>query len=254
MLSYRLDDPNRLTVFELRSAHELGRYPRAPGFVLGLSPSCTKLYTQDLDGTIFRIDLATPGERKFVATAHGHVFEVKRSAAFGASGPGLLMALSSGEVVRIDENDDSVRLLARANPRVTALSDGVVPGQTIFADHTGVYRIDQTGTERLAAPRIGSAWEDIIASPGARALVLASRNELAVIDEKVGTITGSVKLEGFTRGALWDPSGAVLLYPNGSQGVARAQLLPFGAKLPEVIGSLASNLRVDSKGALARKR
>lgn len=254
VLSYRLDDPNRLTVFELRSAHELGRYPHAPGFVLGLSPSCTKLYTQDLDGTIFRIDLATPGERKFVATAHGHVFEVKRSAPFGSAGPGLLMALSSGEVVRIDENDDSVRLLARANPRVTALSDGVVPGQTVFADHTGVYRIDQTGIERLAAPRIGSAWEDIIASPGARALVLASRNELAVIDEKVGTITGSVKLEGFTRGALWDPSGAVLLYPNGSQGVARAQLLPFGAKLPEVIGSLASNLRVDSKGALALKR
>jgi serine/threonine protein kinase len=254
VLSFRLDDADRLTVVELRSAHELGRFPHAPGFVLGLSPSCTKLYTQDLDGTIFSIDLATPGERKFVASAHGHVFEVKRSAPFGASGPGLLMGLSSGEVVRIDETDDAVRLLARANPRITALSDGVVPGQTVYADHTGVYRIDQSGTERLAAPRIGSAWEDIIASPGARALVLASRNEVAVVDEKVGAITGSVKLEGFTRGTLWDPAGAVLLYPSGSQGVARAQLLPFGAKLPEVIGSLASNLRVDSKGALALKR
>ena len=253
VLAYRRAD-DAYEVHDVRSAGEIARVPRARGVVLGLAPGCEKLYTQDLDGNLYAVTLADPSSRKLLASARGSVFEVKRVSAFGERGAGLLLGVSSGEILHVDEQTDQVRLLARANPRVTALSPGVGDGDVVFADQTGVYEIRGDGAvSRLAAPRIGSAWEDIVPAPKAGALVLASRSEVAILDTKARTITGSARLEGLTRGLVWDESGAVLLFPQGLVGVARGQLLPFGRELPEVIGALASNLRVKDS-ALVLKR
>jgi hypothetical protein len=253
VLAYRRDG-EAFVIHDVRSAAEIARVPRARGSVLGLGPACEKLYTQDLDGSLYAVPLSVPASRTLLASARGQVFEVKRAPGFGDRGAGLLLGVSSGEIVHVDERSDQLRLLARANPRVTALSPGIADGDVVFADQTGVYEIRRDGVvSRLAAPRIGSAWEDIVPSPKAGAFVLASRSEVAILDAKEGTITGSARLDGLTRGLLWDDSGAVLLFPQGLQGVARGQLLPFGRELPEVVGALASNLRVKGSALVLKQ-
>lgn len=245
---------DKFVVRDVRGTLEVGAFPRAPGRVLGVGPSCEKVYTQDLDGTLYVSTLSGSISRQRLATAHGHVFEVKRAGTAGAPGAGLLMGLSSGEVILVREATDEVVLLARANPRVSALAPGL-RDDVFFADQTGVYRIVAGGEPtRIAPPRIDSAWQDLIATKGGNAVVLASPKEVAVYDLDAEQVTGSARLDGLTRGLLWDESGSVMLYPQASQGVARAELLPFGAKLPEVIGSLASNLRAEPSGALMLKR
>jgi serine/threonine protein kinase len=253
VLAYRSTDDSYL-IHDVRSAAEIAKIDRARGVVLGLSPSCEKLYTQDLDGNVYVVSLRSPATRKLVASARGHVYEAKRIAAFESQAAGLLLGVSSGEIVHVDETTDELRLLARANPRVTALAPGVLPGTVVFADQTGVYEIQPEGSLlRLAAPRIGSAWEDIVPAPQAGALVLASRSEVAILDRKEKAITGSARLEGLTRGLAWDESGAVLLFPHGLQGIARGQILPFGRELPEIVGALASNLRVSDSGLVLKR-
>jgi serine/threonine protein kinase len=251
------DAGERFIVFEVRSGAVLGVARRAPGFVVGLSPSCTKLYTQRIDGTIEVSSLAgeTLPSPKDVATAAGFAFDVEPSAAFDGGAAGLLVALSSGEILRIAEDDDTVRVLARAAPRATALADGFVPGEAVFADGLGLWRVRRDGkAEKLAASPSGAAWEDVLPVGGGAALVAASVEELSVVDLAAHAVIASAPIRGRTRLVPWGEGGSVLAYAPDVEGIGHGVIVPFGGETVAAVAALASNLRVSPSGVLELKR
>ncbi|MBL8740491.1 MAG: hypothetical protein JNK04_05335, partial [Myxococcales bacterium] len=255
--AYRVEG-ERYVVRDLVTGADLGSAPRTPGIVVGIAPSCAKLYRQTLDGSLIAETLTTTsgaGASKVIATAKGFAFDAEASVAFDQGGAGLLVAFSSGEIIRIDEASDEVRLLAVASPRATALGDGVEPGEALFADVTGVFRVRRSGEiESIAGPRSSAAWEDVARAQGGRAVVLASASELAVVEMDARAITGSVPIRGMTRLTPWDDEGSLLAYAPDIEGIENGVIIPFGATIPDAVGSLASNLRVDPKGNLTLKR
>ena len=190
-----------------------------------------------------------------VAAAQGYVFDVEPSAGGEGIGPGVLIALSSGEVARVDEGDDTLRLLGRGHPRATALGDGIEPGEALFADGIAVYRVRRSGAvERLASTPPDAPWEDLAVTQDKKAIVLASASSVAVADVETGAVLGSEPLRGLTKITAWDDQGTMALYSPDLDGVGYGVLIPFGPKVIEAVGALASNLRVDEKGALSQKR
>ncbi len=251
--AYRVEG-TQYVIFDVVVGGELGRVAREPGLVVGLGPSCDRLYTQRLDGTL-EVRPFGGGPPRAIASARGFVFDVEPSRAFPGGGAGVLASLSSGEIVRIDESSDSLRQLAVASPRATGIADGAAPGEVLFADATGVYSIRTDGAvELLAGPRAGTVWEDLFAVQGGRAVVLAGADQIAVLEPEAGAITGSVAIRGMTRFSGWDADGSVLAYAPDVEGIQHGLVLPFGSKIPDAVGALASNLRVDEKGALILKR
>lgn len=239
---------------ELRLNLEVARIPREPGFVVGTGPSCTKLYTQRLDGTLVSHTLDSSGAARAVVQLAGFVFDTEPSAGDLSIGPGLLAAVSSGEVLRIDESADEARLVTTAKPRASALGDGMAPGETIFADAAGVHLVRASGeVVRIAPPRIGPAWEDVLATKDGRGVVVASSGELGVIDLSSRSLAATVPVIGMTRLARWDEHGTVLAYAPDLDGIAHGMLIPFAPRSTDAIGSLASNLRVDDAGNLVLK-
>ncbi|MFO0554000.1 MAG: serine/threonine-protein kinase [Polyangiaceae bacterium] len=257
IVAYR-PEGDRYAIVDVRTATEMGSVKRVPGFVVGISPSCEKVYTQTLEGTLLVTKLVQgqpAPDAQIVATSTGYVFDTEASASFDGGNAGLLLAFSSGEVARVDERDDTLRILAYAKPRASALGDGPLPGEALFADATGVHRVLADGTiTEIARPRAGASWEDVLATQDGRAVLLASADELAVVDTRLKAVTGSVELAGMTRLTAWGPDGSALVYAPDIEGIARAIVVPFGPKLVEAIGAIASNLRVDDAGNLMLKR
>jgi hypothetical protein len=243
-------------VSDLLTGADLGSAPRTPGIVVGIAPSCAKLYRQTLDGDLIAEQLATaqaPGSSKIIASAKGFAFDSEASVAFDQGAAGLLVALSSGELIRIDETTDEVRTLAVASPRATAIGDGVEPGEALFADATGVFRVRRSGAiESIAGPRSSAAWEDVARAQGGRAVVLTSAIEIAVVETRA--ITGSVPIRGMTRLTPWGDEGSMFAYAPDLEGIENGVIVPFGAKIPDAVGALASNLRIDPRGNLVLKR
>ena len=87
-----------------------------------------------------------------------------------------------------------------------------------------------------------------------KAIVLASASSVAVADVETGAVLGSEPLRGLTKITAWDDQGTMALYSPDLDGVGYGVLIPFGPKVIEAVGALASNLRVDEKGALSQKR
>lgn len=250
-------EADRWVVFEVRSGGVLGVAKREPGIVVGLAPSCEKLYTQRLDGTIQVSDLRgeTIGAARVVATASGFVFDAKPSAAFPGGAAGLLVALSSGEVARISEDDDALRRLARAMPRATALGDGATAGETLFADSVGLWRIGRDGAvERIVASPSGAAWEDVLPVRGGAALLVASVEELAVVDVEAHAMVASAPIRGRTRLLPWDTGGSALAYAPDVEGIDSGVIVPYGSDAVSAIAALSSNLRASPTGSLELKR
>ncbi|NUO49933.1 MAG: hypothetical protein HOV80_13850 [Polyangiaceae bacterium] len=248
---------DRWVVFEVRSGGIIGVAKRDPGLVVGLSPSCEKLYTQRLDGTIevWNLRGETIASPRIVAAASGFVFDAKQSAAFPGGAAGLLVALSSGEVARISEDDDTLRQLARALPRATALADGAVPGETLFADGVALWRISRDGVaERIVASPAGVAWEDVLPVRGGAALLVASVDELAVVDVAAHAMVASAPIRGRTRLLSWDKGGSALAYAPDVEGISHGVIVPYGNDAVSAIAALASNLRASPTGALELKR
>ncbi len=254
--SWRADGA-RWTVSDVRSGAVLGVTPRTPGAVVGISPSCAKLYTQRLDGGLFVHALSgeTEAPGRLLVPARGYVFDVEASQAWGPSGAGLLLAFSSGEIVRLDERDDTVRLLAHASPRASALADGPVPGEALFVDGLGLFRVDRAGVvSRVVEGPSGAPWEDAAVVRDGAAVVLASVKGLSVVDLESRAVVGFAPVRGRTRLLAWGSDGALLAYAPDIQGISSGVVVPYGRAAPVAIGALASNLRVGAGGALELKR
>jgi len=254
---YRVDG-DKYVVDDVLTGADLGSAPRTPGIVVGIAPSCSKLYRQGLDGALL-VDALAPGAAavpsKVIATTRGFAFDAEASVAFNQGGAGLIIAMSSGEVIRVDETTDEVRTIAIASPRATAIGDGVEPGEALFADATGVFRVLRSGArETIAGPRSRAAWEDVARAQNGRAVVLSSAVEIAVVDTSAKAITGTVQIRGMTRLTSWAEDGSMLAYAPDLEGIANGVVIPFGDKIPDAVGSLGSNLRVDQKGSLILKR
>ena len=255
ILAYRTEG-TKWHVFDVRTAGEVASIDRVPGFVVGSSPGCTKLYVQHADGEIhaLAIGAGAAAQDVLVAKAEGYVFDTEAAPAGSGIGAALLVALSSGEIARIEEADDTLRLLARAQPRATALGEGLFPGEAMYADGIGVYRVRRDGSvQRVASTPPDAPWEDLIVTKDRRAVVATSATGIAALDIQTGAIVGSASLKGMTRLGPWDDDGTVVAYAPDLDGIGYGVLVPFGPKVIEGVGALSSNLRVDDKGALTTK-
>jgi hypothetical protein len=244
-----------LEIRELRLNAEVARIPREPGFVVGVSPGCSKLYVQRVDGTLVAHSLGGPPASNVIGPLGGYVYDVEPTVGAAPGGAGLIAALSNGDIVAIGQGTDTLRTVASAKPRATALADGIDAGEVLYADATGVYRVDAAGGSRsIAPPRSGAAWEDLFVTKDRRAVLVASAAEIGVIDLGSSSVAATVSVAGMTRFAAWDEQGSVLAYAPDLDGVAHGILIPFGPGTVDAIGSLASNLRVDESGNLILKQ
>ncbi|HTJ81858.1 MAG TPA: hypothetical protein VL400_09030, partial [Polyangiaceae bacterium] len=194
-------------IFDVRTAAEVARIDRVPGLVVGVSPACKKAYVEHADGELHAHAIATgePATDVLVATTHGYVFDVDVARGGANVAPALLVAFSSGEIARIEEADDTLRLLARAEPRATALGDGIDPGEALFADGIGVYRVRRDGTvQRVSNTPPDAPWEDLLVTKDRRAIVVTSATGVAAIDVETGAALGAAPLKGMTRLVPWD--------------------------------------------------
>lgn len=240
-------------VFDAWVGSAAGLVPRAPGFVLGADAACTTLYTQRLDGVMLAHPLAG-GAARALAAADGYVFDARPSAARAGVGAGLLLALGSGAMVRIDDAGAAVHVLGYATPQATALADGPRPGELVFADATGV------GLLRPGAPTIwlregigATEWEDLSVAPDGDSMLLASESRIAVLDLARREILGSIPVEGRGRLARWDDDGSVLAWSFGREGGPDGVVIPRGLALARAVSMAVSNLTVE-KGRLAVRK
>ncbi|APR76620.1 Serine/threonine kinase [Minicystis rosea] len=244
---------DRWELFDAWTGGKVADVPREPGLIVGADASCTNLYAQRLDGTLTVRPLAGGPSRDLVV-ADGYVYLARPSPARGNTAAGLLLALGSGAIARIDETSSTVQVLAYATPRATTLADGPQPGEVVFADATGVVLV-RPG----AAPvwlRDGSGgveWEDISAAPDGASILLAADDRLAVLDVARRELLGSIPMEGRGRLARWDDEGSVLAWSFARTGGAEGAIIPRGVTLAHAVSSAISNLTVE-KGRIAIHR
>jgi serine/threonine protein kinase len=241
-----LDQATR--AWEIEEVHTGGvvaSIARTPGLVIGTDTSCSTFYVQSLDGAIVAHDLEHPEKAPLtIAHADGYVYEVSPSTRReGVSG--LLLALSSGAIARIDDVTHEVRVLAYATPRATALADGIDPRGAVFADATGVVRVDASGHETRLLESSATTWEDLSVSIDGASILLLSAERLSALDVAKHEIVGSLALEGKSRFAPWDDEGSVLAWSYDRAGGAEGQVIPRGVSLARKAASAVSNLRVD---------
>lgn len=258
ILYYRTT-PTEYEIRELTLNADLGHFPREPGFMLGASPSCTKVYTQRLDGTLLVHDVGlTPSSRELLR-APGYVFDVEpygfaRGVKDESPAKGVLFAVSDNQILRVAEADDRVSVVADASSRVTALSEGAKPSEVLFVDADGVHLVTAGGTiERLAPQRPNAPWEDLLPTKNRRAAVLVANGEVAVVDLRAKTISARAELMGMTRLTPWTDEGTMLAYSPDLDGLTHGVLVPFGLDMADTIGALSSNMRVQPDGTLGLK-
>ncbi len=239
------------SVFDVRTGGLVGHVRRAPGFVLGLGASCKKLYTQTLAGAVevAALDGEPESAPKQIAELGGFVFDTEPTRG------GLLLSLSSGEIARVDDKDDSVTIVARAAPRATALAVGAGPGEVLYADGLGLFRVGPGGeVDKIVAAPPGAPWEDVLPIRGGNTIVVASADELSVVDVSTRAVVGTAPIRGRTKLLPWGDSGSVLAYAPDVDGLPYGIVVPYGTDSVSAIASLASNLRVSTSGPLELKR
>jgi len=239
-------DDKAWRVFDARSGATMATIAREPGFVLGVDKACKNFYFQRASGELvvahFESDATA---HRVIAQADGYVYDVRPSAARGAEGPGLWMALSSGALARVDENTSTVRVMGYASPRASALSDGPLPGELVYADATGVVLLGPTSAVRLLEPRGATVWEDISVAPNGSSMLLLSIDRIAAVDLGRREIVGSIPLRGRTRFLPWDEHGSVLVWSFDVAGDASVDIIPHGKAVTNEISRALCNLRVD---------
>jgi serine/threonine protein kinase len=246
-------EPGRWVLTDGWLGGKVGEVPREPGLVLGADAACATLYTQRLDGTLVAHPLAGGAPRELAAT-DGYVYLARPSPARGAVPGGLLLALSSGAVARIDEGTAAVRVLGYATPRATALADGPQPGEVVYADAGGVVLLRPAGAPVWLRDGSGGVeWEDLSAAADGASVLLASDDRLAVVDVARRELLGSIPTEGRARLSRWDDEGSVLAWSFSRTGGPEGAVIPRGVTLARAVSSAISNLVVE-KGRIAIRR
>ena len=248
-------DGDRYALLDGWTGAKLGDVPREPGLVVGADAACGALYTQRHDGTLVAHPI-TDGSAspRPLASADGFVHLARPSPARAGVGAGLLLAFSSGAIVRLDDATGAARVLAYASPRATAIADGPRPGDVLFADATGVVLI-RRGAEPvwLRDGGGGVEWEDLSAAHDGASILLASDDRVAVLDVARRELVGTFPHEGRGRFARWDDEGSVLLWSHSRTGGAEGSVIPRGVALAHGVSAAISNLVVE-KGRIAIKR
>jgi len=237
------------------------RVRRAPGFVLGVEPSCRRFFVQRLDGRVASASLDGPAEAVVEPrvidpgaggyAVDGYVFDVRPSAARGDLEPGLWLAWSTGAMARADASG-ALRSYGHAAPRATAMADGPLDGELLFADEAGVF-VRATGAQdrRVVAPQSDREWSDARTLPGGEVGLLGWSGGLALVDLARGELLGSTEIEGRERFASWDADGSVVAFGFALAGPPEGELVPIGAGLAREVAARASNLvaELDPSGA-----
>jgi serine/threonine protein kinase len=237
-------------VFDAWVGSTAGLVPRAPGLVLGADAACATLYTQRLDGVILAQPLAGGAARE-LAAADGYVYDARPSARGAA---GLLLALGSGAVARLDDARGAVHVLGYATPQATAIADGPRAGEVVFADATGVGLLRPGAPTTWLRDGVGAGeWEDLSVAPDGDSMLLASEGRIAVLDLLRHEVLGSIAVEGRGRLSRWDDDGSVLAWSFGRAGGADGVVIPRGVALARAVSTAVSNLTVE-KGRLTIRR
>jgi len=245
--------PAGYRVFDVRSDASLGEVPREPLLILGIDAACSTLFTQSLDGTLTARPLASGAPPRAIAVADGYVFDVRLSAAREGRSSGLYLLLSSGAIARIDDATQAVRLLAYATPRATAVADGPVPGEVLFADATGVLLLRNTGaTDRVSESDAEVTVTDVAAAPDRTTVLFLAAQKLHVLDVARGE-RRAMKVKNHERILGWDEEGSVLLWSSDRAGPAEGTIVPRARALALRVAEATSNLQLDH-GVLAIKR
>jgi hypothetical protein len=240
-------DDKTWRVFDARSGATMTTIAREPGFVIGVDAACSNFYFQRADGALVAAPFgAEKAAHRVMAQADGYVYDVRPSAARAAEGPGLWIALSSGALARIEENTNTVRVVGYASPRASALSDGPMPGELVYADATGVVLLGPRSAVRLIEPMGATVWEDISISPDSRSMFLLSTDHVAAVDIVHPEIVGSIPLRGRSRFLPWDKDGSVLAWSFDVAGDAEADIIPRGRAVTTKISRALCNLRVEN--------
>jgi hypothetical protein len=229
-----------LRVFDARSDATIATLPREPALVVGATASCATLYVQRLDGAIVAHDLLGGSAARDIAFADGYVYDARRSVGRGVVPPGMLIAVGSGAIARIDGEGGAVRVLGYATPRATAVGDGPGEGDVAWADATGVVLVRRSGEAvRLLEAQGGAIWEDISIAPDGATMLLASVDRVSVLDVRLRELVGSMPV--------------VLVWSYGRAGGAAGLVLPRGLPLARRVAEAVSNLQVaDRRLALRR--
>jgi len=189
-----------------------------------------------------------------LAMADGYVYDARPSGGRSPGDTGLLLALSSGAVARIDDATRTVRVLGYATPRANALADGPRPGEVVFADTTGVVLL-RPGA-RPVNLREGDGlveWSDLSASPDGTTLLVSAADRVAAIDVARRELLGSIPMPGKERMTRWDEEGSVLLWSFDRKGGAEGTVIPRGVSLAKRVAEVVSNLEV-ARGRVVIKR
>lgn len=241
-------------VFDARTNSTLGEIPREPMLVLGIDAKCTTLYTQALDGVISARPLGAGEPPRAIATADGYVYDVRESAARGADGKGLYLLVSSGAIARLDEATHGVRLLTYATPRATAVADGLLPGEVLFSDATGVLVLRATGAiDRVAETDAEVTITDVAAAPDKRAVLFLAGKKLHVLDVTRGE-RRAMAVKTHERMLRWDDEGSVLLWSSDRAGPAEGAIVPRARALAMRVAAATSNLAVTEEGTIVLER
>jgi hypothetical protein len=240
------------SLFDVRSSGPTSTLPREPALIVGADAACRVLYTQRLDGTLLATPIADGAIGRPLARADGYVYEARPFEARGGRSSGLLLALGSGAIARIDDAVGAVTRLGYASPRATALGPGPAPGDVVYADETGVVLLDGGGAgARLCEASPTVPWDDLSTAPDGASVLLLSAERLAVVDVARRELVGSIPLEGRSRFSPWDAEGSVLAWSFDRVGGAEGDVVPRGLALAEAVADAVSNLRVrDGKLAL----
>ncbi len=249
-------DKDRFQIFDVRHGGAMGSIPRDPAMLLGADSACKVLYTQRLDGSIWESRLDGGGARQ-LAVADGYVYDARPSPARKGVGAGLWIAASSGAIARIDEGSGVVRLAGYATPRATAVAEGALPGEVVYADAGGVVRLvpSRAGfrAERVLELSGESPWEDVSVAPDGASMLLVSADRIAALDVTRREIVGWIPVDGKSRFTRWDDEGSVIAWSFDRIGGAEGQVIPRGVPLAKLAAVSVSNLEAE-KGRLGIHR
>ncbi len=243
-------------IFDARDGAFVRSVPHRPGFVLGVGGACHTLYTQRLDGTLVAHSLVggvggDEGGRE-LARADGYVYDAHPVAGRDGSG-GLLLALGSGAIAFVDEPTQSVRVLAYASPRASALTQGP-HGEVVFTDATGIVQLHPGRAPSLLHGGTGAVeWTDLSVSPDGSSILLLAPDRLTAFDVHGRELLGSIPVPGKDRLSRWDDEGSVLLWSFDRKGRSEGVVIPRGLSLAQHVAAAVSNLEAP-EGQLAIKQ
>ena len=256
LLGWRKKDDKSWELFGARHNVHVADLGREPALILGVDATCATLFLQRLDGTLAAVDLTgsepLPKPRALTAPGgyafDGFVYDVRPSAASADPAislpAGLWLAFSDGGMVRLEGPEGTIHAYGHATPRATAMADGPLPGELLFADATGVVlRERQSAHDRTLLEATGEVvWEDLHSYRDGRALLLASAERLAVLEVERHEIVDELETEPRGRFASWDDEGSVMLWASSFDGAAVGEVVPIGRGLAAKVASSVSNL------------